>query len=174
MLLVNSTEFSANVSTVDFTLPRAFKTFFLRIKDVVLANDSEELQLRVSFDGGTTFDSATNYLWAQEQIFSTPAAANPGSAVDTSITFASPTAGNQIGNAATEGICVDVWLYSCNKSDGRFNLNYQGCYISEGNLTVMIMGSARHGPNPLVDAIRLLSSGAGGIDRGKVYLYGIE
>ena len=177
MVLVSSSEFSTNVSTVDFTLPLEYGSFLLKLKDIVLADDSADCQLRVSHDGGATFNVGSNYAWCQELIFAGGAASNPGDASDTRIPFNSITAGNQLGNAATEGLCADLYLYHCNNpsNDARFHCVFHSYYLTEGTLSCIVLGDARHtGTNTTVSAIRILSSGAGGIDRGNLYLWGIN
>jgi hypothetical protein len=169
MDLVNSSIITVGTATVEFALSTKYSMFLLRIRDLTIETDSQELQLRVSHDAGVSFDSASSsYRWTAERIGPTGAA--EGSATDTRLPLASP--GVPVGNAAGEGMNSDVYLYGANITTDRFQIAWQTSFLSAASALGDWLGNGRNLVNGKVNAIQL-SSSSGNINTARIYLYGI-
>jgi hypothetical protein len=148
----------------------------LLVVDLVPASDGEALHLRVSTDGGSTYDAtASNYQYAMRAVddnTNVPTQAAAAGAGATSITLCLNAV---IGSGAAEGISSRIWLP--NTTDAA---KWPRCYFDSALVSADATPRAReaHGVGLRAaaqdtDAVRLFFS-VGNIASGSYALYGFK
>lgn len=111
-VLLSTTTLSGG-ATADFTLPSGYAVHIFVLTAVLTAVDTQALTVRMSTDGGTTFNALT-YCWAYNNLTAatTPSSTNSGDNSDSDIELI----GN-VGNASGEtGVYGTVELFGANTS----------------------------------------------------------
>ena len=168
-VLLNSTVASSSAS-ISFTslITSNFSTYYLRLRDVIPANNADALLMTFSTDNGANY-LATNYQWSNMfQISSNLTGINVSNS-DTSGAIALV-----MRSSATPGMNADIYLFNMNS--GTYNPSYLGNVVqsndSNGNLGLGSF-SGRNTTTTAVTAIKLVSS-TGNIASGTFNFYGVN
>lgn len=168
-VLISSATASSS-ATIDFTFPSGYNSLELRCIGVIPATDNVGMWIRVSTDGGSTFDSSASAYAHQRQI--TSASGSPSatlSTADSKIPLIDAGVGNGTGrycnvfitipnyssSSQYKNIIAQQYIY---RSDAAYNIRYiNGVYLS----------------NTAINAIRILLS-SGNISSGYFELWGYK
>lgn len=172
--LVSNTNITSNVSTVDISLPPQFSNFVLRLRNIRIGTDSEDLIVQVTHNGFASIDSGATYVWTHELTLSTPAAARASSTSDSSFPLTHIGGGTQLGSTAGEGATSEIFIYGANSPTRRFHMSWQTVWVTEASQLAIIQGSGRNGPTQFVNGVRIGQTGAGGINSGSIKLFGLR
>lgn len=157
---------SANIDIAldDFT---GYRNFMIVFENVRPATDGAELFLRVSTDGGTTFDAAaSNYEWNYLGL-AAAVGVSTGTNADTEIQIA-----EAMGNVDGEGMSGHLWIFDPHTTTSFTNFTWHvGYFNSASNTTVLTGQGRRHAAQDTTD-VRFLMD-AGNITSGRFILYGI-
>lgn len=173
--LVTLSSGAASGATLDIVMTTftAFRNKLL-VVNLIPATDAVDLRLRVSTDGGASYDAgAAAYAWnvtglAAASVF------NEGSVGDTFIRLnLNAAAANPIGNAATEGCNFEIILWDTINTARWPTCTWNGMHTASdaSSRLVTSFGGGQRGLAQDTDAIRLLFS-AGNIASGNWVLYG--
>lgn len=164
---------ASNVATVDFDsgIDSTYRDYLITISDMVCATDGTELLVRVSDDGGATWEAdAGDYRWSDWRWNETGGSINTGSASATEMNLMTTAAlGNDTGEA------LSGWIKFFNPS-GSSRSKYFLWFIvfrsNEGKLTVVTGGGCLNATTA-IQGVRFLMS-SGNISSGTFKLYGLK
>ncbi len=160
---------ASSSTTIDFTskITSSFSTYLVKMKDIIPANNGDNLLLTFSTDNGSTF-LASNYLWANKTGTSNAGNTATGSASDTTMQVASA-----LQNGSSNGLDGDLQLYCMNSGSLVPKAYCMSVMMGSGPVgTVIAMGGMNSGTTA-VNAIRFAMS-TGNITSGTFTLYGIQ
>ena len=165
------TQTVSGVSVVDFTSidESTYNVHYLTFNDLDLSNDQENIQVRFSNDGGSTYESSSNYDWAHQRNIASGSFLAVNSTTGTSIEI-----NRLLGNATNETQNGYIYFYNLGDS-GKYSFTsshttgmyYTGSYISN-------FGSGVYHQAETINAIRIKESGSGGTFSATMSLYGIR
>lgn len=172
--LIEAQTASASAS-LDFNtnLDSTYEVYALVFSRLLPATDDSELWVRVSDDGGSTFESGSNYDTTTTGHITT---GDIASAVTNQsagqIGGAGP--GGAVGNSGNEsGIDGTIWLHGFATAGKNHIMRYDVIYETASGNTGHISGSIRFDGNTnALDGIQLLFE-SGNITSGEAYLYGV-
>lgn len=166
-----------NVATLDFVLTSyttKYRGFIWKFAGMIPVTDGVFWSLRVSTDGGASYDSgASTYHWQVIYAGETGTLSGVGVAADTSIGLTSNAASNMVGNATNEGLSgsVETWKPTNAALWSRFTSQVA---FMDSNATSRIQactGSGARNAAQDTDAVRFLFS-SGNIASGDYAMYG--
>lgn len=168
-----STQTASNSASIDFTsdITSTYKRYWIRFDNVAIQTDGEDLGLRVSTDGGSSFvSSAGAYRYSLN--WRNEGSASGGAGTNTEIRLSDSATG--IGNAATESISGDLFV-----EDPANTASY--CLIYGSSAFTTTNGQPSHGQffgyyqtaGSAINALRFLMS-SGNIVSGTFKLYGVS
>lgn len=171
--VVLATKSGTGLASLDFTEfeNAVFDFYTVRLTRFRPATDAVQLYLRVSTDGGATYDAgASDYAFSGWEVGPGLSLDNTGSAGATHFRLSSPV--KTIGNAAAEmGVTGDITIHEAANNASRTRISFFGTYEdTAGGLVTYQVGGRR---NLIQDttAIRLIFS-AGNIADGEAELVG--
>jgi len=161
------------VASVDFTLPGEFNTFMFHVRDLRFDADDVEVYLRVSFDGGATFETgASAYGWYTFRM-DTTTEANVIDVGDSEISLTGGSA-DAVGNAPGEGFNGKIWLLNPPGGIGvRWLVGGQVSWTGATGLANLTSIAGRITSQRNVNAIQF-TTGLANIARGHFSMYGIR
>jgi len=153
-------------SSLDFTTLGNYNVHFLTINDYQPATDNTSMLIRLSDDGGSTYEIA-NYKWAHLQIYTGPFIYEYKSSTATSLEI-----NRENGNLTNENGNAYVYLYSLEDSSKfSFTTSHSSQTTKFSGQFAMQFGSGVYSVKSSINAFRLLSS-SGNFDC-TASLYGI-
>lgn len=165
---------TASSSTeVDFTqISSTYDEYLFEFENVLPATNSVGLQMQVSTNGGSSYDTGSNYRYANYLVndtgsFSTNSVASSSA---TSIILASSTLNNTSANGGVSG-----WIKLFNPGNASQHKNITGQTTSlyaDGNWYTAMTGGA-YKSTTAVNAVRFLMS-SGNVASGTIRMYGIS
>lgn len=165
-----STATASSSTSIDFAFTSwtnsDYFAYIVIFEHVTPATDAVSLIFRTSSDGGSTFDSGTNYIWALQYAFNGGDGSQTG-AGDTSISLAL-----DLGNATNENSAGIVMIYNPSLTD-RLRITWQTQGINAAGAFINRSGCGGHSVAEDIDAIRFAFS-SGNIASGRFKLYGIK
>lgn len=166
------TQTASASSELDFTIgiSSTFEVFKFYLVNIVAATEPTFLHLRVSTDGGSTFESAmTNYQNAFNVVDG-----NLGTSVaDVNLATRMFLTENILGNAAGENLCGEITMFNPASSSLYTMFNIELTYIEQTGDIVKSTGAGSWKATTTVDGIRFQME-SGNITSGTIYLYGIS
>jgi len=161
-------------SSMDFTsnIDSTFKLYRLDLIDIILADEPRDIFLRTSTDGGSIFD-----FGASDYGFVKISRDSDGNTRDGASASASARIGlnngiNRLGLASGEAFNARIYIW--NPAGTNFTqISWEGTYISDAGVGVLINGQGWRNSAANVDAIRILPGGVGNIASGEGNLYGM-
>lgn len=161
------TQTASNSSAVDFTTLGEYDIHLLTWSDLQCLNDGQALALRISDNGGTSFQSS-NYHFAYEYV--------RGSSTDliytsTSVTFLELQRFN--GDQARENTNGHAWIYGLGKAQYAFASSH-AAYISEHGENATYFGAGLHRGHNKIDALRVMATGGNITTANGISLYGVR
>jgi hypothetical protein len=163
----------AAAATLDLVLTGHSKFRGIRVvlSNIIPVTDATPLTMRVSTDGGGSFDAgAANYRYAVQEIFvgTPPGTAMVTSLSATSIVLSGPTS---IGNDTFGGLnfILDFFDHTSAAYFPRFR--FRGTYYAADDNIVAIWGGGRRQAAQITNAVRFLF-GTGNIASGRHAVYG--
>jgi hypothetical protein len=168
-----SAQTASNSATIDFTtgIDSTYDTYVIELINVIPQTDAQDLLLRYSTDGGSTF-VATNYNYAKQGYTSAAAAADSAGSNATSITLASAIE----NTAATGGVSLTLKLKNPSSTTYRKTVHWEGGGHNSTDYFTVQGGGQCYDATVVtgnVDAIRFLF-GSGNISAGIFNLYGLR
>lgn len=163
-----STATASNSATIEFTgLGSTYDVYELHIINCIPATDGRRLYMRVSTDGGSSFDSGNNYDTGLAAHNSANASASTGGAGVSAIYLSAPNAGSDT-NEMGASLVVKIWKPS---ASAYTQISIVGTVVDNSGNTVGQVGGATWKSTSDVDAIQILYE-TGNIESGKFNLYG--
>jgi len=165
------TQTVSGVSVVNFTSidESTYNVHYLTFNDLDLSDDQENIQVRFSNDGGSTYESSSNYDWAHQRNIVGIGSLEVNSTTGTSIEIV-----RLLGNATNETQNGYIYFYNLGDSakysfttSYTTGMYYTGAYISN-------FGSGVYHTAETINAIRIKDSGSGGTFSATMSLYGIK
>lgn len=158
---------ASSSAELDFTscISGTYKDYQIRVTDLIPATNNTDIQLQVSTNGGSSYDSTSgHYAWAQEQwIFN--AQAPEGSASATSILISNG-AGN-LSNAANAGLSATLVFHGPGLGTGHPKIDGTGSLTSNASAAHGEAVSGQYLLTTAINAFRILST-SGNLTSGTV------
>lgn len=175
LTLVGDSGAIASAAAVDFAaaLSGTYDAYLIMLDKVRPATDDVDLLMRVSTDGGVTWQ-ATSYVGGRMVANSSPGSGNGASATTgVSLSHQNSAAGAGISNASDNGLSGTVLIWP-NGSTKKKTIMHEGVYQSPSFGLYRVSGGARWtGANTAINAIRFIPS-SGNIADGRIRVYGIQ
>lgn len=154
----------SNVASVDFTAFDAtrYNSYMFVHSNVVPATNAAEYNMRTSTDGGSTFDTGTNYL---ESVVTNITLFSGTGTASTSMRLAT-----DVANTAAIGVSGITDLYAPDETDQTITSGRYGVRSSSGGMRTCI-SAGLHITAADVDAVRFLFS-TGNMSTGEIIMYG--
>ena len=174
-VLISSVTASSS-ATVDFAtgFSAGFSRYVLDITSMAVATDHVELQLLVTDDSGSSYESS-GYEYATH-VQNSGASHTTYAATGASfilLTFATASGGS-IGNAATESFNTTITFYAPSNTSHHKLCDFYGSYITTSAQCNLVAGTGLFdGNTSALTGFRLLTD-SGAIASGTFKLYGIE
>lgn len=146
-----------------------FKNFKLILTNIVPVTDAANLYLRISDDGGSTFEAdASDYAWVNNtaQLATTPSAGSVGDGADAQVVLL-----GTVDNVAGDGACVEIMIFNPAATTKTW-MKWEGTFVSGSGAVAHITGGGRNLVASAVTDIRILFS-TGNISTGNWTLIGI-
>tara|TARA_R100000329_G_C7613061_1_gene217618 strand:+ start:1226 stop:1816 length:591 start_codon:yes stop_codon:yes gene_type:complete len=163
------TQTASGVSSVNFTniQGNVYDVHFITCNDIDSSTDNEELQVRFSNDGGSSYESS-NYKRARNYGNASgsfgDAYSDSTDAIDIS---------NAIGNGANEKGNAYCYLYNLNNPVQYSYVTFHSSVQNNSNVLTMAFGAGVYTQQETVDAIQILLDNSSNIS-GTISLYGIR
>ena len=150
-----------------------YRALLIELINFIPATDDVELWLRLSTDGGSSYDAgATDYFYDCNYSDSAAGAGAPRSGGSSRIVIAGTTsATNAIGNGAAEGTSVILEILNQANTAVKPRVQFRGSYYTASNRVASNWGSGLRNAAQDTDAIRVLFE-TGNIASGTWALYG--
>tara|TARA_B100000424_G_C22747408_1_gene404095 strand:+ start:36 stop:680 length:645 start_codon:yes stop_codon:yes gene_type:complete len=163
------TQTASGVSSVNFTniQGNVYDVHFITCNDIDSSTDNEELQVRFSNDGGSSYESS-NYQHARQY---GNASGSFGEVRSTSVDAIDIS--NAIGNASNEKGNAYCYLYNLNDSTKYSFVTFHSSVQNNSNVQTMAFGMAVYTQTETIDAIQVLLDNSSNIS-GTLSLYGIR
>jgi hypothetical protein len=162
-------------ATLDFTtcISATYDDYLIELVTLIPATDGANLILRMSTDGGSSYDSGANYNWQAFRIGAAAVAAGANGA--TSIALDHGVANVGVKNAtANGGLSGSVYLKNPLSSASYKVIHGQSAHNNQFDASWNSVSlSAQYVSTTAVNAFRILFS-SGNITSGTVRVYGIE
>lgn len=174
--LVETQTVSSAVSSVDFAtgIDNTGDEYALTIENLTSDTDAVTPELRLSNDGGSTYESGSSaYEWAMDGRASGGAAISPESGVGGSseVSLIVPNGGsNSLGNASGEGLSGEARIIQPSDTAQFTRLHWRAIYERPNGDMIGVDGWGDRRAAEANDALRLFLS-SGNIDGGKITLY---
>jgi hypothetical protein len=159
---------AANSATLDFTtcISATYDEYLIELHNVLPASGANNFYMRCSTDGGSTYDSGSNYNAVFSYLYET-GSGNVG-AGGTSFFLA----GTNVGNS-TMGVCGSLRLFDPLGSSLHKGYRQETFYYHDSLSAVITQtGVGRYKSNAAVNALRFFF-GSGNIASGTIRVYGI-
>ena len=165
------TQTVSGVSVVNFTSidESTYNVHYLTFNDLDLSDDQENIQVRFSNDGGSSYESGSDYDWSHLRNIASGSFLTVGSSSGTSIEI-----NRLLGNATNETQNGYIYFYNLGDSakysfttSHTTGMYYTGAYISN-------FGSGVYHQAEVINAIKIKDSGSGGTFSAIMSLYGIK
>ena len=160
----------SGVASVDITsayITSKHKAFLAILRDITPANDSVDLQVRVSTDGGSTFTTAS-YDYSALEVSTAGTVTGTGNAAATSMILTN----NGFGSTGNERGSGMLWIFDP-IAVSRTHIKSELTFDSAGDTVLWAAAAGRHDNAGLVNGIQITFS-AGNIESGSIDLYGIR
>ena len=163
------TQTASGVSSVNFTniQGNVYDVHFITCNDIDSSTDNEELQVRFSNDGGSSYETS-NYQLARNYGNASgsfgDAYSDSTDAIDIS---------NAIGNGTNEKGNAYCYLYNLNNSVQYSYVTFHSSVQNNSNVYTMAFGAGVYTQQETVDAIQILLDNSSDIS-GTISLYGIR
>lgn len=172
LVLVESQTASAS-SALNFTsfYSTLFDEYVIEIVNLIPASAAVELYLRMSTDGGSSYDSGNNYAWTDYRIGPGGAAAG-GTTSTAQIIITGGGTVETLPTTATKGYCATFRLFSPGSSVMHKRIVGSAVFFSSGSILVTSQIAGEYRVATAVNAFRILMS-SGNIASGSVRVYGV-
>jgi len=176
VFLASGTVSSAATLDIVLTAYTAYRGLKFVLSGFLPATDDVELWMRLSTDGGSTYDAgASNYDWGWAGGNTSPLTQFRGSTGDTKILIAGDAAALEgVGNASAEGVNAEITLL--NQASAAFwpRITHQGAWVDAAAtpLNWFIQGGGMRRAAQDTDAVRFLFE-TGNISAGNYAVYGL-
>ena len=161
------------VASVDFLLDEDYEVHEIEFINLSAATDSVTLNLRISDDSNSTFESgATDYRWALQALASNNTTESTGASdnrADSSDSEIQVSAVIDVADGDTDTVNGKITIYSAADSSQYTSVMWQLTYVSETSGMVTVTGSGQYKTTGTVNGCQLFMS-SGNIDAGKFAL----
>ncbi len=167
-LLASGTVSSAATLDIVLTSYTGYRGILIKLINFIPATDAVTLQMRVSTDGGSSYDASAGAYW----YINTGGYSNSGVlAIIRSTGATSISLADGIGNGASEGITSDVTIMGQTNTAVRQRIGLESWYYDSNNNAGHLMGTGLRATAQDTDAVRFLFS-SGNIGSGTYAVYG--
>jgi hypothetical protein len=163
---------ASSSASLDFTswYSSSYDEYRIEIVGLVPATNADSLRIRMSTNGGSSYDTGSNYSWGVMVVSSSAGfTSSAGSATTTSISLTPP---NYVGNAATGGVSGS-YTFSTPGSAALYKPVYGslGAWVTDGFFWHMT-GAGSYVVTTAVNAFQVFFLG-GNIASGTIRVYGL-
>lgn len=169
------TQTASDDATLDFVtgIDSTYDDYVIKLDAVLPATDDAELRMRVSDDGGSTFEAGASFYQFAFLGRTPGASVEPDSSGEAYIRLTSTSAGYGIGTAAGEpGLNGKIEFSSPDVArQHMFRIKIE--YVRAGGPILFLTGAGRESGGNAINGIRFLMN-TGNIASGTISLYGIK
>jgi len=173
LTLISTSTISGSPSELTITsgIDSTYEDYLVILEDIIIATDGQPLNLQISDDGGSTYESgATDYEY-HVAISDSSATTYVGqaSAGTTFIRLA-----NSLGNTSADGMTMNLWLRNPASAATNFKCDFHGSAhrTTSPSFRNAFGVGCYNAATSAVDAIRIYA-GSGNLTSGTVRLYGV-
>ena len=169
-VLLQDVTISSPVSEIDLT---AFNNglyvhYEIEFSDLLMVNSGDNLLMRMSTNGGTSYDTGSNYSWGTSLSGSTGYTDHPHASNDSSITIV-----NGLNNNTPYSTAGTVKLYSPGTTTNWKLIDFSVPHHGSDNNFYWFNGSGCYQNTAAFNALKLFAS-SGNIKQGRFRFYGIS
>lgn len=146
----------------------AYSQYKIVLEDVLTSNDAASLRMRVSDDGGASYEVGNVYEYSSQAYNSSAGDVSFNGVSSTVI----PITGGIGTSAGEDGVCGEVIIYRPTNST-KTKFTYHTTYKDELTYSENVNGGALHNVAIATDGVQFLVS-AGTIASGKFHLFGLK
>jgi hypothetical protein len=167
-----STVTASNSTTIDFdtNIDNTYEQYIIELINIDAATDAQNIFLRVSTDGGSSYVATSSYKWTTVEKENNTAASGGGSSSDTAIKLSS--AYTIDNTAATSNFSGTLVMFNPASSTYATNFKWNGTFVNDTPGAAVTTGAGYFNSATAVDAIRFTMA-AGNFSSGEFKLYGI-
>jgi hypothetical protein len=165
---------ASSSASLPFTtgITSTYDEYSIEILNLVPATNGDNLLIQVSTNGGSTYDTGSNYFWDGGS-WRAAALFAPGGGVDTSIDVTNANGLGVSSTAAAGGACFSLRMINPLSGTMSTQVFGKGFVPFSGSSTrVMVEIGGQYTPTTAVNAFRVVFS-TGNIASGTVRLYGL-
>jgi len=161
-------------ASLDFTtcITATYDEYLFELLNLIPATNNVNLWLRMSTDGGATYDSGTNYGWSVNRFSSGGGAFSGGNSGQASIVIDGGGAGDKVSNSSNYGISGSLRLFSPSSTSLYKAASWQTNMFSAASSIQPAYGGGFYLSTTAVNAVRFLFS-SGNITSGIVRAFGV-
>ncbi len=148
----------------------SYDTYEIIYRSLLPATTSKSILLQFSTDGGSTYDSGTNYSWQAFRFLSNASALGGGTGL-TSINIVGVTA--DLINTSTAGVSGSFRVYNTSSTSAWKMLTGISNFIDSGSVPLASVWGGNYQSTTAVNAFKLISE-TGNIATGSASCYGIS
>lgn len=170
--LIEYKNITTGVTAIDFLdiKEKIYDTHFLTWNNAVPGTDQKTLSLRVSDDGGSTFESGSNYDIAFKNGNANGSSFNENKSVSFTYMYCSTSVGNATGESANGY----AYLYDLGDPNKYAYQHFHNSDLQAAPVLQVFMGAQQYGVAATYNAIRLAEASATSTWTGNYALYGIR
>jgi hypothetical protein len=178
-LVLLSTANASSSATIDITsnIDSTFKTYLVRIRNLLPATNAVTFHSRITTDGGSTWKSgASDYICGEYHVLGTGAAGGTGSTGTSLKLISGANSGSQLSNVSGRVGFFDIFLLDPSNSSNFFTISGSGMYQCADTATYILNAcffGGRYATAGAINGIRFYMS-SGNISAGQFDLYGVR
>ncbi len=177
-VFISETDLSTPAATIELTGLTQFDHYLILIKNLQCDTNLRNLQTQFSFDNGTSYHGAAEYIWSASSMPNAITQVDEVGSPDTFALMNRSNAATQFGNEANEGFNFEIFFNSMGNATTYPTMSHIGTYIGSGTIWgalkgTVILESTPGSPGARINGIKLFLSDTGNFDRGIVRLYGV-
>ena len=173
LLLTSGTVSAAATLDIVLTSYTAHRGLVFVLTNFLPVTDSVNLQVRVSTDGGSTYDSgASDYAWSMNVLLASGSGGVDSSTGSSRIALSYTNAIDGVGNLSTEGVECIVELLNQTSTARWPRLLFRTAYIQASAELLGDFGCGNRSAAQDTDAVRFMFS-SGNISAGSYAVYGL-
>jgi hypothetical protein len=170
------TRTASGSATLEFDafINSTYSVYLFLIESIAPVNDVVNLWMRVSIDGGSSYEAgASDYRYASNGRVDLSAGAGLGDSSVAAAQIPINDSSRKLGNAAGEKISATLYLYAPSVGN-EVLFKHESTYVESSHGQVTLQSAPRYfGSNSAVNGIQFLMS-AGNIASGTIKMYGIS
>ena len=155
------------VAFVDFDFPAGYTAFKIAISNMHVTSDPQDVDLRFSNDGGSSFITSASYKWQRHLLNS-----NGGESISSSNGSSLIRVSGELGNLSSESLSGFIDIFDPRDSSSIPRLTYHITLTDDVGLSTNVIGSGQYNNQGDFNAIRIFPNNT--FDGGTFTLYGYK